>query len=300
MKPHLCYAPGAQRTSSRAAGFPRLRTSPAVSAFPATCRASFPLAYGRKSISRRGPIPTHLQIFSPLLGKNRNQRAAAILQHGRRHDPRRASLPHRWNPSKPTSSAAARNSSASRRIERGDARRNPASPTPARSISRWDRHYRVPCALCVPPRKFRSVRLLLILVFLFSRSANVQNGCLAGTNSIGASFTNVFSHRAHPSIPACSGWRMSRNHDQRLPFPSVTASAAYSTVSHSRAFLPPRAPRRYPSPAHGSRAQIPPSPGLNAIRVTFMPGLSHDSQRRASPASSPPRLRAPPTFSPAS
>src|ERR1700722_9978789 len=61
----------------------------------------------------------------------------------------------------------------------------------------------------------------------------LQNGSFEGTNSTGTSDTKVLSQRAHSSMPACSEGMWPRMMSD-FCLPSVTASATYSTVSHSR------------------------------------------------------------------
>src|SRR6202030_2498860 len=60
-----------------------------------------------------------------------------------------------------------------------------------------------------------------------------QKGCAAGTNFTGTSVTKVLSQRVHSSIPACSEGMWPRTIRAWFFF-SLTASAVYSTVSHSR------------------------------------------------------------------
>jgi len=69
--------------------------------------------------------------------------------------------------------------------------------------------------------------------FRVRRGGFDQNGCAAGTKFTGTSETKVLSQRVHSSIPACSEGMWPKT-IRALFFFSLTASAAYSTVSHSR------------------------------------------------------------------
>src|SRR6185312_14085638 len=62
----------------------------------------------------------------------------------------------------------------------------------------------------------------------------VQKGSRAGTNWMGTPVTKVFNQRVHSSMPACSDGMWPRMISD-FCLPSLTASATYSTVSHSRA-----------------------------------------------------------------
>src|SRR2546423_5424247 len=101
--------------------------------------------------------------------------------------------------------------------------------------------------------------------------STVQNGCRVGTNSIGTSLTNVFNHRAHSSIPGCSEGTCPITMSA-FALPAVTASAAYSTVSHSLV-----SPTRSNSTLSEARARVsrtkPAEPGLSATLLTFISGF---------------------------
>src|SRR5438552_6304984 len=96
-----------------------------------------------------------------------------------------------------------------------------------------------------------------------------QNGSAAGTNVTGTSFTNGASQRANSSIPSCSDGICPRMINAFFP-PAMTASATYSTVSHSRA-----SPITSTSTASCSRtfpcASKPAAPGDSPTFVTRSP-----------------------------
>jgi hypothetical protein len=85
-------------------------------------------------------------------------------------------------------------------------------------------------------------------------SFTVQNGSFVATNSTGAFCTNPFNQRVHSSIPPCSLGTCPITINALLR-PCVTASAAYSTVSHSRV-SPPAALARHRAPGHASQSGI--------------------------------------------
>src|SRR5260370_27354183 len=63
--------------------------------------------------------------------------------------------------------------------------------------------------------------------------SRVQNGCFVGTNSTRTFFTNVFSHRAHSSIPPCPERTVPMMINAFL-LPSLAASPPHSSRCPSR------------------------------------------------------------------
>src|SRR4029077_17265621 len=100
--------------------------------------------------------------------------------------------------------------------------------------------------------------------------ATVQKGCFAATNSTGTFLTKPFNQRVHSSIPFCSLGICPITINALLR-PWLTASAAYSTVSHSRVSPTSNTCTSSRSSACVSRSK-PAAPGLTPTLVTFIPG----------------------------
>src|SRR5438067_8740780 len=85
----------------------------------------------------------------------------------------------------------------------------------------------------ITPGNRHKVCLYLLFAYLLTTASGAQKGSSAGTKFTGTSLTKPFSQRAHSSIPACSEGICPRM-ISALCLTSFTASATYSTVSHSR------------------------------------------------------------------